>query len=519
MREFIILVLAFAVSSSSFHVYGAGLDEIVLAIQQAMQNGDLDGAARLTDASIKEHPNEGGLYNLRGVIHARRNELPQAHQDFQKAVQFAPGLTPAWQNLARVCRLEDGLTPSTRSCAFTATRRLLQLDPHDDEARAAMALLEATEGRSALALQNIRELSPQAAAQPANRMLRCAVLAALGRTSEAAEISTRIIQAEQFSEPDFSTVAPAFNSKRSAPVLVALLSNLDRRQSLSVDGLKKLVIAYEQDGQPAEARKTLERVALADPKNPSHLLELARLAEAAKDHEAALGYLGHARDLTPDNPQIHFLIAMIAMELDLPVEARRSLDRALSLDPASPAYNYAMGTVILTTRDAATAGSYFRKFLASRPQDPKGRYALGVADFASGDYGGSKKEMLAVENNPKVAGGAAYFLGRIARRENDLEAAARYLHQAIRLMPDYAESYTELARVHMQQENLEEAHKELDIALEKDPRSFQANTQLLVLYKRQHDPRAEKQSALVKELDQDRSRRAELMLRTVELRP
>jgi hypothetical protein len=40
-----------------------------------------------------------------------------------------------------------------------------------------------------------------------------------------------------------------------------------------------------------------------------------------------------------------------------------------------------------------------------------------------------------------------------------------------------------------------------------------------VLYKRTHDPRAEKQAELLKKLDEDRSKRAELMLRTIEVRP
>ena len=71
--------------------------------------------------------------------------------------------------------------------------------------------------------------------------------------------------------------------------------------------------------------------------------------------------------------------------MNLPVEARRSLDRALALDPENPNYNYAMGTVILTTRDAATAAGYFQKFVKARPADPTGHYALGIAYFASGD--------------------------------------------------------------------------------------------------------------------------------------
>src|SRR5665213_1183444 len=131
----------------------------------------------------------------------------------------------------------------------------------------------------------------------------------------------------------------ALKPPKAAAVVITLVNGLDARHAASVPSLRRLAIAYEQSQRVPEARNTLERVAALEPNNPAHLLELARLADAAKDHEAALVYLGHARDLAPDNPQIHYLFAMIAAELNLPIEARRSLDRALALDPDNPHYN------------------------------------------------------------------------------------------------------------------------------------------------------------------------------------
>jgi tetratricopeptide (TPR) repeat protein len=178
-----------------------------------------------------------------------------------------------------------------------------------------------------------------------------------------------------------------------------------------------------------------------------------------------------------------------------------------------------MGTVILKTRDAASAASYFQKAVDAKPQEVKGHYALGIAYFASGDYTKSQKEMEGVVNNPETAGGAEYFLGRIAREQNNLDDAGRHLHRSIELMPDFSESHTELARVYMLEKRMEAARTELDRALKLDPDSFQANLQLLVLYRRNHDVAAVKQAEIVKKLDEERSRRAELMLRTIEVRP
>lgn len=399
--NFVLLVLAL---TGGTQARSGDLAQDLVPIEDALQSGDLATASRMIDRSMRQHPHDGSLLNLRGVLHAQRHELPDARKDFAQAVRLAPDLTPAWQNLARACQMQIDRDSSALSCAVDAWERVSKLKPGDKEA---------------------------------------------------------------------------------------------------LDSLRPL----------------LEKIALADPKNPAPLVELARVTDAAKDYESALGYLAHARDLQPNNPQIHFLFAEVAMEMDLVVQARASLDQALELDPNSPTYNYAMGYVILQTRDAATATGYFQKFVAAQPDNPKGHYALGIAYYSSGDYAKSKAEMQRVENDPNTAGGAEYFLGRMARQEGDLDGAAQHLRKSITLLPDFAESHTELARIWMEKGDLTQAHTELDRAVQLDPHSFQANMQLLVVYRRTHDPRAAAQAELVKTLDEARSKRAELALRTVEARP
>lgn len=498
---------------------GTDLTQALLSIQEAIQAGDLNEAARLIDSSLQQHPGEGGLLNLRGIVHARKNEVSEARKDFAEAVRLAPGLIPAWQNLARACQLEVEHDPSAVSCAIDSWQRVSRVKPGDVEAHRSLALLHERRGKFAESLRELGKLPAEEASRSENLALRCIDLANLGQMAEAKNAASRLAARPDFSESDLDHLQSAWDSPKSAAVVIVLLEALDARHAASLQILRRLAIAYEQLQRPSDARKTLERVAVLDPNNTAHLLELARLADASKDYEGALGYLAHARDLAPDNAQIHFLFAMVAVEMNLPIEARRSLDRALALDPENPGYNYAMGSVILSSRDGATAAGYLQKFVNAKPADPRGRYALGIAYFASGDYAKAKQEMQQVANDPKVGAGAEYFLGRMARLEGDLGDAARHLHKSIELMPSFSESHTEMARICMLERNIEGARAELDRALQLDPRSFQGNNELLVLYRRTHDPRAEKQAELLKKLDEDRSKRAELMLRTIEVRP
>ena len=234
----------------------------------------------------------------------------------------------------------------------------------------------------------------------------------------------------------------------------------------------------------------MERLAAGEPRNPQHLFELARVAYLEHDFEGALGYLGHARDLTPGDARVHFLFGMVLVELNLPMEARKSVEKAVALDPGNPDYNYGLGSIVLRARDAANAVVSFRKYVAERPEDPRGHFALGVAYFAAGDYEHCRSEMSGIRENRATAAGAAYFLGRVAGIDENLDEAAAQLEASIRLSPSFSEAHAELGRVRLRQGRTEDAKAAVERALSLDPDSYQATGTLLAIYQRTHDPRA-----------------------------
>jgi tetratricopeptide (TPR) repeat protein len=243
------------------------------------------------------------------------------------------------------------------------------------------------------------------------------------------------------------------------------------------------------------------------------------MAHLSHDLEGCLGYLAHARDLTPNDARVHFLFGLVTVEMELPLEARQSLQKALAIEPQNPDYNYAMGALLLSAGNAADAVPYLTKYVAALPQDSRGHFALGAAYFASADYDQCRSQMLSIGKDSKTEAGAAYFLGRVARVEENYDEASLYLERAIKLLPSFAEGYTELAHVRLRQDRFEAARETIDRALALDPESFHANSVLLALYQRTHDSHAVEQAARLQKLDAKRSERRELMLRSIEVKP
>src|SRR5579884_1759877 len=490
----------------------AAPEQTLLAIQGAIESGRYAEALGQLSVALNTWPHDGGLLNLRGVVHAQQNELPAARTDFEQAVKLAPELVPAWRNLARACQADA-------FCASNAWRHVLKDAPGDPEALFSLAAVDQQQGKFAESLRQLESLPPDERARSQALALRCADLMGLGRLPAARDVARQLTAAAEFSEQDVRTVFPVLTTPARAPVTVILVEALDAHGSASPDSLRHLVLAYEQLNRLPDARKTLERVAAAEPQNPQHLFELARVAYRMHDLEGALGYLGHARDLAPDDARVHFLFGMVLQEMELPIEARKSVEKAVALDPRNPDHNYALGSIILATREASAAVTPLRNYVAARPRDPRGHFALGVAYFATGDYANARTEMETAAKDPNTEAGASYFLGRIARLDEKYDEAAALFNRSIRLQPSFPEAWTELARVRLRQGRVDDARADINHALSLDPKNFQANSALMALYQRTHDPRAEQQSARLQTLDAERSKRQELMYRSIEVKP
>jgi tetratricopeptide (TPR) repeat protein len=317
---------------------------------------------------------------------------------------------------------------------------------------------------------------------------------------------------------DVLAVAPAFDTVRDVAPAVRLLEALDRRGMGTPRVLHHLGALYIRGDRPDEALAVLERAAEGRPSVPL-LVDLARAASKAGQHERALGYLGHARALDPNDAHVHFLFGIVCVELDLIGEAHESLSKALALAPDNPGVNYAFGAVSMRQRDKSAALPYFEKYVQLVPDDPRGRFALGAARFHANDLDGARRELQPLVDRRETAAGANYYLALIARQSNDVQAARRSIDAALRANPEYADAWAELGLLQTRAGELEEAERSLRKALAIEPENYPATVHLTALYTRTRDPRLKEQQAVLAALQQKREQHVQELLRMVEVVP
>jgi tetratricopeptide (TPR) repeat protein len=494
-------------------------DELLMHIKETIARQDVVGARRQLESALKTYPEECRLYNFLGVVEAQDGKDAQAETAFRRAVQLQPGFTGAWLNLGRLYQENRAHDPKGAEKALGAYESVLKFEPANTEANYQAALLLQLRGFFRPSLTHLARMPADAQARPQALAVRLADLAGLGDNSQAEAVARRLIACPDLAEADVLSVLPTVEARGQQAIETKLLETLSSRSLASPDSLHRLAALYEQRKKFAQSRGLLEQASAAKPLSVPLLLDLARLAYLQQDFTGALGYLAHARDLEPSTAAIHFFFGMVSVELDLPLEARKSLLEAVRLDPENPWNNYAMGAVVAQGKDPGEAVPYLEKFCMLRPDDPRGRFALGVAWYEAKEYESAKRELAKIADKPETASGAHYFLGRIAVLDENLSLAAEELQKAISANPKYANAWAELGLVYMRQKDYEQSRKALDRALVLEPKGFQPNLNLLMLYQRTRDPRTPDQQRRFREIQKTREEKAKSLFRIIEVQP
>jgi tetratricopeptide (TPR) repeat protein len=512
------LALLTAVGAAKAQSNADAYRQAVLSIQQRIEGGDFDGARSMIADAEKKYPANGGLENLLGVIEIQQGHTEQAREDFSAAMRHDPKLASACLNLSRIdmqTAAEDG---TARTEAVRLSERVLQLEPGNDEAHYQLGTIFAWNKNYQGSLDQLAKLSVQAREEIGAEALRCSDEAALGHRDETTRAADALAANPELTEQDADTCLPQLRGARRADLIEEIFAAAAKRQPLSAAGLRILGLAQEAEGKLKEARATLESAYGADATSAVVLVDLARVAEAAEDHEGALGYLAHARDMQPADASLPYEFGVICLKLNLFGEAQRALQQALKLDPENPDYNYELGVVDSLSNDPVGALPYLNKFHSLKPQDAGGDLALGATYFRAMRYDIATNWLKQAAADARYASLAQYYLGRIARQQGHFDEAIVELKQYLAQHPDQADVLAEIGLAYLGKDDFALAGPALERAVQLDPDNYMANFGLLQLYARTSDARRKQQAKRFEEIRNKRDEREDQVMRQIEFR-
>lgn len=512
----------FALSSNSALCQSSSPTErekVIIEIQDLIDRDDLD-AARQKVYEAQKGMTDSGLDNLLGVIEAKTGDYAGAEGSFAIAISRTPTFTAPYLNLARLYQENAGRDPKDKAKALAVYEQLLKFDPANTEANYQAAVLSMEQSRYAKSQGYLSHLPPDSQDSSQALAVRCADLAGLGDRMHTDQCAARLGSGPDFSEADAQMIAPVLASAKREDLIVGLEEALAKRRTLSGQSLRTLGLAYEKTGKLSDARRALEQAfSSLGSSSTGILLDLARVGQEQKDYQGALGYLAHAEDLNPKDATIPYYFGILCLQSNFLAEAQKAMAKALALDPDNPAYNYSMGAVSVFEQGPEQAILYFQKYLRLKPQDPRGKLALGAAYVRAKNYEAGLPLLRESTNHSETASTAHYYLGRLLNQEDDPQGAIQELQLSLKSNPDYPDALAELGRSLLAKKEYRQAQGALDHALALSPDHYQANLNLLLLYAKTGDARRDSQSQRVEELKKAAEEKSQELSRIIEIRP
>ena len=91
--------------------------------------------------------------------------------------------------------------------------------------------------------------------------------------------------------------------------------------------------------------------------------------------------------------------------------------------------------------------------------------------------------------------------------------------KALQISPQFANVYAELGLLDLKQKQHPAAEEALRKAIEISPDNYTANLNLMIMYQRTNDPRAEAQAKRFEEISKQRNEKQKEFLRMIEVKP
>lgn len=429
---------------------------------------DLSGALVLIESALEKEPKMLEAWLLKGDLLLAQGNAAAALAAYRKALEVKPDSVAA--NSAVIRRLLDDGKTDDAGKQLDALKQLLPNHPQTHYLAALMAYQQSDFTKARDAVQQMLKLVPE---HPLGLQLAGTIeyelkaypqaeaylLKALPKTSPTS-VARRVLIATYLrkGQPNkaLSTLEPILDKIDNDSNLLAIAGqvfiqngqiekagqyfskasaldpkNAGKRTSLAMVNLAK--------GDAEGAFRDLEQVAAADSSNKADLALIAAHLQR-REFDQALKAVSLLEKKQPDQPLTHNLRGTALLGKRDAAGARKSFEKALSLDPAYFPAAANLARLDITDKKPEEAKKRFESVLA---KDPKSTQAYLALAEIRGKYGGTTEEVAAVIGKAVTAGPTElaprlalidFYLGK-----KEFKSALSAAHDAAATIPDRPE--------------------------------------------------------------------------------
>jgi Flp pilus assembly protein TadD len=407
-----------------------------------------EDAVRLSDSVLKTHPQDAGIWTLRGRALAALGRETESVSSFAKALQIAPKFVPALEGAVEVAyRAHDA-----RAAIFVDS--LLRVQPENGVAHAVAGVLAFEAHDCNSAVRHFERAREQVSRNDQAYSLYGACLTNLRRFSDAVPVFQQLV-AHQPDNPDMRFDLGYVQLLAGEPAEAAITLQRFPGQP-NADTLNLLSAVEVALGKSEAAVSHLYQAIGVDPLDEPNYVDLAALLVQNGSIERAGDIVEAGLKRLPKSARLHSLRGVVRAQLGTFEEAAAEFDLANRLDPGLGVGAAGLGVLYTDANRADLAASILRERLKKEPNNATMNYLLADALM---------KESAELGTPPP-------------------EEVRKALAIAIKARPDFAKAHTLLGKLYSLSGNYSQAVEELKLGARYDPADRTALSQLAIALRR-----------------------------------
>jgi tetratricopeptide (TPR) repeat protein len=394
------LALTPALSRASHQA--ASVPSLLAQAQKALEARDLEQAKSYLHQALRADPKSAEAHLMLGAAEFQGGETDRAIESYRRGLELRPASFSGHYNLALAY-----LRKRDRAGGLRELRRAVALDARHADAVYNLGLVLLDSGQPEEALQRLHQARELGSNRPDVAFSLVRAELTVGQPDRARDEAAQA--ARTFgADPDWRAgVGRLFLEQGQPRDAVPHLQEALRLRPDWDEARRQLAAADLQAEQPAavldlipnptaaedhflrasadyllrrleEAKRESSRALELEPHQPRYLLLGARLRQRAGQHAAALELLREASLLAPRWAEPHYSAGVSYYFERRYAEARRSLDRALELDPRSARSLFLYAATLVNEGQNRQGEGYLRRAIALEPSSARFEYHLGA---------------------------------------------------------------------------------------------------------------------------------------------
>jgi tetratricopeptide (TPR) repeat protein len=389
-----------------------------LATRQ-IQNGDFQSAAKVLEQELRRYPKDIELWNLLGIAETELNQRDSAKSAFEHGLALAQDSVSLNENIGLLFFRE-----AEYENAKKYLRRAVKVGSRKPGVLFSLAAARLRTGEQSEALADLHSLE-----------------AALGNVSDYWEERGRaeLVKDPARAEASFNRaleLKPDSITALNGAAAAAEKHNLDekalayliRARAVDPDDVTTLAhfgeVCIRRDLGP-DAQAALAKAHQLDPMNDSVLYLLARANIALQNWQTAYDLFKELSARVPTFAPAYYAMGWLDVRLNRVDDARRQLEKTLSLAPGLTGARYELAQLALDNGELDSAEKLLEDILRRNPDDAKANMTMGDITMRKGHP--DEAQMFfekAIRHDPKLAA-AHYKLSLLYFRKHEAEQAER----------------------------------------------------------------------------------------------